>query len=126
MKINREELAWAAGFFDGEGCVAARSYYKDRHYATLELGQVEKQPLERFQQAIVGLGRLYYAKAKQCRSGGYWRLTVCSYEDVQAIAAFLWAFLSEPKKKQFAAALLASKNTKYQKRGRRPKRVVSL
>lgn len=53
--MNREELAWAAGFFDGEGCF---SYSKSGQYVCVSIGQTVREPLERFKLAV-GLGVIY-------------------------------------------------------------------
>lgn len=43
-------LAWAAGFFDGEGCVRIRRYAQDGKNGTVfvSVGQKDPRPLERF------------------------------------------------------------------------------
>jgi hypothetical protein len=40
--VNREELAWAAGFFDGEGCF---SFADKAGYASVSIVQVDRKPL---------------------------------------------------------------------------------
>ena len=59
------ELAWAAGFFDGEGCVRWRTCKETRNNRTREYGsfslqiaQVHREPLDRFA-AAVGAGKVY-------------------------------------------------------------------
>ena len=105
MQINREELAWAAGFFDGEGWVGVSNNYKDRCYLRLAIGQTQLQPLQRFQKAIGGLGRLGRSVNTSCKHGSWWKVNVSSFEHVQAVGAMLWPFLCEPKRVQFAEAL---------------------
>lgn len=52
------DLAWAAGFFDGEGCISipTRVRSRNRHGYTLSLyvGQVDPSPLRRFQSLFGG------------------------------------------------------------------------
>lgn len=52
------ELAWAAGFFEGEGCVSTgrgRQYM----YLVLNITQNNLYPLLRFQNAVYGHGKVY-------------------------------------------------------------------
>jgi len=55
---NREELAWAAGFFDGEGSF---SWTEAAAFGCTVINQANKEPLERFQRAVAGLGKIYWA-----------------------------------------------------------------
>ena len=48
------ELAWAAGFFDGEGSI----YRDSRGSVRLSANQIRPEPLHRFVQAV-GVGRVY-------------------------------------------------------------------
>ena len=47
------ELAWAAGFWDGEGCT-----YRSPRQWFMEVNQTEVTTLERFM-AAVGVGKIY-------------------------------------------------------------------
>jgi hypothetical protein len=97
---NREELAWAAGFFDGEGCF---SYSPASRYVCVSIGQTERDPLNRFRNAV-GLGKVNGPYDNR-RPG---RLTkkpqyfyqAYGYEKVQAIAAMLWFWLGSTKRDQ--------------------------
>jgi hypothetical protein len=57
--------AWAAGFFDGEGCF---SYSQAGRYASASIGQSERWPLERFQEAT-GLGTIDASYRHKARPG---------------------------------------------------------
>jgi hypothetical protein len=93
------ELAWAAGFFDGEGttcCVID----KNRHIS-LSVSQKERDPLERFQSAV-GLGSIYGPSTSQKAP---WRFSTGKLEDVKIIMRSLWPYLCGSKKTQFIRAL---------------------
>ena len=68
---QEQELAWAAGFWDGEGCTSffmRRSGPKRRRYRALlmQIYQSEQSTLERFRDAV-GIGRFngpYLAASK--------------------------------------------------------------
>lgn len=54
--MDTHELAWAAGFFDGEGYTG----YSARSYSLrMCVGQKDREVLDRFQAALGGIGRVY-------------------------------------------------------------------
>jgi hypothetical protein len=99
------ELAWAAGFFDGEGtaylCQSNRIYYHFR----LALPQVERGPLERFQAAVGGAG-IIGGPYKPSSGGGRpihrWR---CNSVQGKEVLKKLWPYLCEVKRAQATKAL---------------------
>jgi hypothetical protein len=100
--VNTHELAWAAGFFDGEGSTSAHN----GRGLQLHLSQIDVRPLQRFQLAVSGLGTLrgpYSPRGKQQRPFCVWSST--KFEHSQAVIAMLWRYLSDPKKEQAARAV---------------------
>jgi hypothetical protein len=103
--VDREELAWAAGFFDGEGCF---SYSEAGQYVCISITQSERHPLDRFCEAV-GTGKVHgpyrqhqrdrWSKKPQYvfRSNGH--------DAVQAIAAMLWFKLGPTKRLQASTVL---------------------
>ncbi len=124
MIINREELAWAAGFFDGEGYVGVVKAGKRHKRMALHVHQTDPRPLLRFRNAL-GFGILagpYDNKNGSPNRRPHYRYYVTSFMEVQAIVALLWTWLSEPKKQQAKQALLDMKEyakTLTNKRGKR-------
>lgn len=53
---SAEDIAWAAGFFDGEGCITIGR--EARHTVRIKVKQVEREPLDRFHR-IVGAGTVH-------------------------------------------------------------------
>lgn len=95
---NQTELAWCAGFFDGEGCFSLQTNggYK---WVRVTIGQNNKVVLERFQAAVGGLGRIH--KGAITKGGNqHWQFSVTKWGDVQLVVAFLWKFLSPVKRQQ--------------------------
>ena len=95
------ELAWAAGFFDGEGSVG----YYINNYAnkkcrtwSLSVTQKDLRPLERFKIAVGNIGYI----RRVC--DGIHAYQVTDEEGIQFIYGFIGKYLSEPKKEQFARA----------------------
>lgn len=100
MSDFREELAWAAGFWDGEGHYGVNN----RNQLVGRIVQASKSPLIRFQR-VVG-GKLYgpYTRAQSNRKP-VWSLQFNGFEKVQALGAMLWIFSSRPKRQQFMTAI---------------------
>jgi hypothetical protein len=69
MPTRGEQIAWSAGLFDGEGCVAET----DRRF-TLRLVNTDEELVRRFHD-YVGLGRIYGPYVNTC-SDGYKRKLV--------------------------------------------------
>ena len=113
FRPNREELAWAAGFFDGEGSTHVASRFYERSdgvtkgpYLQLQLSivQVGEWCLIRFMQAVGDLGAIYAEKDRDgCQPRHRWQ--VGSFEDCQAVLAMLWPFWTSPKRAQAASCL---------------------
>lgn len=57
---TRENLAWAAGLFEGEGCFST-STVKGRRYARMRMTSTDVDVLERFR-AVVGCGQISAGK----------------------------------------------------------------
>lgn len=106
--MNREELAWAAGFFDGEGCFTI-SRRRDVLTFTVAVVQRDERPLQRFRNAV-GFGRIY------AHNGGMKRWQVGSFEQSQATVALLWPFLSGPKRDD-ATRALSSMRSYFESKG---------
>lgn len=68
--VGASDLAWAAGFFDGEGCISIiRQRYTDpsrqpTYRLKLYVSQVNKRSLEEFEWAVGLKGRIVEQKAK--------------------------------------------------------------
>lgn len=88
------ELAWAAGFYDGEGCTSLRKYTNGTIVLECSLGQKDRRPLERFVRAV-GFGKVNgpygVAQAYQIHY---------IYGQAYDLLDRLWPYLSEPKREQ--------------------------
>ena len=106
---DREQLAWAAGFFDGEGNVPFAVYRNGQGKATrgitLQVAQCHPQPLERFQAAVAGLGALRGPYPKPAPRQPVWQFTISGHPGVSAAVAMIFPFLGPVKQEQARTAL---------------------
>jgi hypothetical protein len=109
ISVDTHELAWAAGFFDGEGSVFWRGQI--RKELCLTVAQADIRPLIRFANAVgfPGVRGPYIPRNMNGKS--YYVYSVNSHVRVQAIVAMLWKFLSEPKQSQAEIALMSALST---------------
>ena len=108
---HSEELAWSAGFWDGEGSCG---YYgkndgqlrkASSSYLRASVNQTDREPLDRFLQAV-GIGKVYgpYTPTKNLLSSTpYWSYQIVG-KAVDQLFDRLWPWLCEPKRKQYLAA----------------------
>ncbi len=105
---DREELAWAAGFFDGEGSF---SWTARAAFGCAVIGQTNPESLERFQRSVGGLGKIYGPDVPRHKDRWsrkpQWAYRAHRREHVQAVAAVLW-FQLGPIKRQQATKVLMS------------------
>lgn len=99
------ELAWAAGFVDGEGSF---NWSKSKQAIGFGITQLDRRSLDRFVKAV-GIGKIYgpYPRAKKQGTVHYYKLY--SFESVQALAAMLWPWLGEVKRADARRVLTLSK-----------------
>lgn len=94
--FDREQLAWCAGFFDGEGCVCL-----SKKNIRIQIFQCDRDVLDRFMAATqMGIVRGPYASAGRPRGREQWCWYVDGFEKVQATIAILWRNLGSVKKTQ--------------------------
>lgn len=98
-KFSRENLAWAAGFFDAEGCFSTTA----RVGVCASITQTNRELLDRFQ-STVGLGKVYgpyqtHASDRYRRKPHYF-FRAHGRERVQALLAMLWTWLGTAKRQQ--------------------------
>ena len=95
------EIAWAAGFFDGEGTTSILKAQRDRYsYIRMQVTQKNKETLDRFQAAMCGKGKIYKSNTRDIHS---WN--VYKKEEVLFCMKSLWPFLSNQKREQAIIAL---------------------
>lgn len=104
------ELAWAAGFFDGEGSVFTRhtarhkggTTGKDYPLTTVEMSmsQIRIEPIARFLKAV-GVGKQAGPyQQKNVKGKPYWRWSTAGRPSAHRVLSILWPYLSLPKQEQ--------------------------
>lgn len=89
-------LYWAAGLFDGEGCVT--TLYPKRAQVRLEINMVHKPTLELFAKIVGGKVTCSYSKSTLLiKRKKQWRWRVCDKEAVR-VASILFPLCSEKKR----------------------------
>ena len=110
------ELSWAAGFFDGEGCVCYSRHNNRSCYGRIDvsISQVDRRVLDRFIQATA-LGHITGPYATQL-GRSQWRYGLTRYTSIKQLYDLLCPYLSEVKLEQFRQCFSA-----YDSEGERPK-----
>ena len=107
MTLDREELSWAAGLFDGEGSTSTTKASRWR----LQIPQGHREVLDRFQKAVGGLGHIFgpYPPAPGRKLPRY-QWAAQSFEEAQAVLAMLWFKLGTVKRAQAKAVMLVARS----------------
>ena len=101
-----EELAWAAGFWDGEGSCGCygrndgRKRKASNSYLRASVNQIHREVLDRFC-AAVELGKVY---GPYVGRNTQWEWQLHGEERVRLLFERLWPWLSSVKREQFLAA----------------------
>ena len=122
--LDHELLAWAAGFFDGEGSAIAKGTRARPNYHQLQLsvpqsgGSEIPEVLATFREATLGTGRMDGPNRDRVWS---WRAR--GRADAQSTLALIWPYLGAVKRAQ-ATAALAKVDAQFESRRvrRRPDR----
>jgi hypothetical protein len=113
MNRDTHELAWTAGFFDGEGSTYNSTSPTGTASVRLAVAQVDTRPLMRIRDAV-GFGSVngpYQRKNSPDQPIYYYSVT--SFEHTQAFIAMLWKYLSAPKREQAIVALKAVRESDH-------------
>lgn len=107
---RREDLAWLAGFWDGEGCVTSMNTVHAKNYPVFTVSQAGGEGKELCQRVarIAGV-RASVSGPHTGRTGTSpaWKVRISGHERVQAVVAMCWPWLSRTKREQATRVLLA-------------------
>lgn len=108
MSKFREDMAWAAGLFEGEGSIVwtsvpPRNNTKKRHYrCQLSLHSTDEDVVRRFHK-VIGIGVVngpYNYSTKKTKRKPSWYWAVGSHERVQAAIAMMWPWLCSRRRER--------------------------
>ena len=113
---SRENLAWMAGLFEGEGCINTRA----NGAVILKMGMTDEDVVRKFH-AMIGCGTvgnpIYHKTMPHYKP--HWDWQVSGSERVQAILAAFWVFLGDRRKSRAIEAIqICSKQNRYGARTR--------
>ena len=108
---NREDLAWLAGFWDGEGCVSLLNSGGSSHYPVFSLSQAGDEGEVLCQRVVDACGLRASISGPVILEGRKpaYKVRISGYERVQALTAMCWPWLSDTKRQQAASALISAR-----------------
>ena len=106
--VSREDYAWAAGLFEGEGCFNASTGPRARggryKNCMAKLAMTDKDSVIRFA-GIMGVGNIRFEDRRHLGHQGIWVWTTGSFEGTQHVVASLWFGLGRRRRDQARAVL---------------------
>lgn len=102
---TREDLAWAAGLFEGEGCIGGRADGR-RRYIALTLHMKDFDAVRRFK-AVMGFGSFFERTPHQQNWSPTLGWKVADFEHAQAAIAMMWPWLCSRRRATAKRLLLA-------------------
>ncbi len=107
ISTKKGELAWAAGFLDGEGnfgCSRLKRKFTTSYVFNITAMQIDRRPLDRLASILGGsVTGPYKSSGLGTKMPYSW--TVGGFPRGQAVVAAMWSFMSEPKQEQARLAL---------------------
>lgn len=119
-QVTETDRAWAAGFYDGEGCTSLGSKKRNDGskllYPRCALAQTDKQlsDLHRFFR-IVGVGALYENKPQRANWSHGLRWAIGSLNDMGVCQNLLWPYLGEYKRSQWEQCIAKARASRTPK-----------
>ena len=98
--IDDTGIAWAAGFFDGEGTTSCWGQANGHIRIGLRVPQKTPELLEQFQTIVGGFGQISQGHTREMYTYGLNGLA-----NVQHVLGLLWPYLGEEKRKQAVSAV---------------------
>jgi hypothetical protein len=97
------QIAWAAGLFEGEGCITLSEPIDKRNgmqhsYIALELRMTDKDVVDRFHEVVGYIGNMHYAKGQTVKHKGVWGWRCTRRADCIKVILMFWPYLGERRK----------------------------
>lgn len=97
--MKREDVAWAAGIFEGEGCFVLTKY-PNRLSPHVAMQMTDEDVVRRFA-AVVGVGTISVRKPRREGYKPAWLWQATSFETFQAVGAMFWPWLGERRRQRW-------------------------
>jgi hypothetical protein len=97
---TREEIAWAAGLFEGEGCIAYAEQItsgKRYGYPRVSLAMTDLDVLEHFKQ-VLGFGNITPQRRYAAHHKPSWVWSAAGFQWSQALVAMFWPWLGNRRR----------------------------
>lgn len=118
------DVAWAAGLFEGEGCLTLHHNTGHRYLAPrVYLVTTDLDVLQRFQ-GIVGYGRILTRRLTPTMRRTQYEWSVGTFEEFQFVVALFWRWLGDRRRARAAEVLLEMRAYYRTVAPRRPRRLV--
>lgn len=105
--ISKTELAWAAGFFDGEGTIGFTRKTTGSCKKWIAIGNTDVELLYRFRTAVYGLGVVRNKYKNQAKGKPIFVWYLNSFEEIQACLSLLYNYFGERNRLRALALLKA-------------------
>ena len=105
MTFDREQLAWASGLFEGEGCFClSKDYSGPKGFKVGINTHTDLDVLLKFKECVGDLGKIYGPYKKMTKDGRpqktCWSWQANDFETAQAVMALLWPWLCSRRKEK--------------------------
>lgn len=119
MNYEADKIAWAAGFFEGEGSIYAWPGKRKldgtyNNYCKLWVTNTDESTIDLFSSCLNDIGRKfgpYHQGAAHHKE--YWTYNITSFERVQFVISAFWPWLSPRRKEKAEEVLLLGRKSKY-------------
>lgn len=102
MQYDLRELAWAAGLFEGEGCISTANKIGALKRGKLQMAMSDEDSVRRFHAAVGGLGNVRFQDRKRADRKNMWFWETSRFEHIQAVLCLLWFGLGTRRKARAA------------------------
>ncbi len=101
--LNRENVLWFAGLFEGEGHIQVQHRYGKHARLRMELGSCDLDVLERLQSLHGGVIRSI--KPRKANWKPFWRWELSNTHTTYAVAMAIFPFMAQRRRGQIADAV---------------------
>lgn len=108
MDLNRADIAWAAGLFEGEGCFYLA---RTQSYALRAALKMSDEDVVRRFHAIVRVGNIFGPTQYGTEKKPLWTWQAYKFEEVQAVIALFWHQLGQRRRDKAVEIII--ENRKY-------------